>query len=228
MFSELLKKYRNLRGLKQFELADKINKLLNTDVKSINVSSWENGTNPKIEIIDAIAEILDIPVQYLFDDSDKAINKIISNKAPQIKDVVEHTLRIPLVDGYVGAGSGGVVDVLKINEFLYIDCDSIKRKYVDEPIVAVPVIGDSMTPYVNDDDIILFHPIEDKSYNLNDGKYVIQTINGIMVKNLKFRCNGDIIISSCNKIYSDEVIKSFETQEYLDILGIVVGRILKS
>jgi len=228
MFSELLKKYRNITGLKQSELADKINKLIGVDVKSINVSSWENGTNPKIEVIEAIAHILDIPVQYLFDDSDKAINKIISNKAPRIKEVVEHTIRIPLIDGYVGAGSSGVVDVLKVSDFLYVDNGSIKRKYVNEPIIAVPVIGDSMTPYVNDDDIILFNPTENKSYNLNDGKYVIQTINGIMVKNLKFMCNGDIIISSCNKAYSDEVIKSNESQEYLDILGIVVGRILKS
>jgi len=49
-----------------------------------------------------------------------------------------------------------------------------------------------------------------------------------MVKNLKFMCSGDIIISSCNKAYSDEIINSEESQELLDILGIVVGRILKS
>ena len=85
-----------------------------------------------------------------------------------------------------------------------------------------------MIPYVNDDDIILFHPLKDTTHRLNDGKYVIQTINGTMVKNLKFMCSGDIIISSCNKAYSDEIINSNESQELLDILGIVVGRILKS
>jgi len=228
MFSEQLKKYRILRGLKQSDLADSINELIGTDIKSINVSKWEQGTNPKIEIIDAIALILDIPVQYLFDDSDKAINKIISNKAPQLKDIVEHTLKIPMIDGYVGAGSGGIIDTIKMNKFVYIDNSSIKRKYVDETVIAVPVIGDSMVPYVNEDDIVLFHPLEDKTYNLNDGKYVIQTINGTMVKNLKFMCNGNIVISSCNKAYSDEVINSHESQEYLDILGCVVGRILKS
>ena len=228
MFFELLKKYRTTRGLKQSELADKINELLGTDIKSINVSKWEQGTNPKIEIIEAIAEILDIPVQYLFDDSDKAINKIISNKAPQLKEIVEHTLRIPLIDGYVGAGSGGIIDALKINEYVYIDNSSIKRKYLSETVIAIPVIGDSMTPYVNDDDIILFHPLKDTTHMLNDGKYVIQTINGTMVKNLKFMCSGDIVISSCNKAYSDEIINSKESQELLDILGIVVGRILKS
>jgi len=228
MFYELLKKYRMLRGLKQSELADNINELIGTDLKSINVSKWEQGTNPKIEIIDAIAIILDIPVQYLFDDSDKAINKIISTKAPRLKEIVEHTLRIPLIDGYVGAGSGGIIDALKIKEYVYIDNASIKRKYADKIIIALPVVGDSMVPYINEDDIILFHPLEDKSYRLNDGKYVIQTINGTMVKNLKFMCNGNIVISSCNKTYSDEVINANESQEQLDILGTVVGRILKS
>jgi phage repressor protein C with HTH and peptisase S24 domain len=228
MFADLLKKYRNMRGFKQSELADKINELLGTDIKSVNVSSWEKGTNPKIEIIEAIADILDIPVQYLFDDSDQAINKIISNKAPQLKEIVEHTLRIPLIDGYVGAGSGGIIDALKINEYVYIDSSSVKRKYVNDTIIAIPVVGDSMTPYVNDDDIILFHPLKEITHKLNDGKYVIQNINGVMVKNLKFTCNGDIIISSCNKAYSDEIIKAGESQELLEILGIVVGRILKS
>jgi len=228
MFGTLLKKYRVQKGLKQSELADRINELLGTEIKSVNVSSWEKGTNPKIEIIEAIADILDIPVQYLFDDSDKAINKIISNKAPQLKEIVEHTLRVPLIDGYVGAGSGGIIDALKINEYVYIDSSSVKRKYVNDTIIAIPVIGDSMTPYVNDDDIILFHPLKDVTHKLNDGKYVIQNINGVMVKNLKFNCNGDIIISSCNKAYSDEIIRAEESQELLEILGIVVGRILKS
>ncbi len=228
MFGQLLKKYRLAGGLKQSELADKLNEILGSNIKAVNVSSWEKGINPKIEIIDTIAVILDIPVQYLFDDSDQAINKIISNKAPQLKEIIEHTLRIPLIDGYVGAGSGGIIDTIKMKEYVYIDYLSIKRKYAEETIIAIPVVGDSMIPYVNEDDIILFHPLEDNTYRLNDGKYVIQTINGTMVKNLKFMCNGNIVISSCNKTYSDEIINADESQEYLDILGTVVGRILKS
>jgi len=228
MFSENLKKYRNMLSLTQEQLALEINKLLNSEYTKNNIQSWERGVNPKLEVIYAIADVLDIPIQYLFDDSDKVINKIISHKAPQLKEIVEHTLRIPVLDGYVGAGSAGIIDVLKISEYVYVDSSSIKRKYVEDTIIALPVIGDSMKPYVDDDDIILFSPLKDKSYNLNDGKYVIQTINGTMVKNLSFKCNGDIVISSCNKAYTDEIINSQESQEYLDILGIVVGRILKS
>ena len=228
MFNSNLKKYREQKSFTQEQLANEVNKILDTKYKKSSIYSWERNVSPNVDVIKAISEILDIPEQYLFDDSDKAINKIISSKAPQFKEIVEHTLRMPLLDGYVGAGSGGIIDIIKMKEYVYIDYSSIKRKYAEKTIIAIPVVGDSMTPYVNEDDIILFNPLDDKTYRLNDGKYVIQTINGTMVKNLKFMCNGNIVISSCNQAYSDETINSNESQEQLDILGTVVGRILKS
>ncbi len=80
MFSKQLKKYRIKRNIKQSSLAEQIYNKTGICVKDVNISSWERGVNPKIEIIEAIAEILDIPVQYLFDDSDKAINKILQDR----------------------------------------------------------------------------------------------------------------------------------------------------
>lgn len=229
MFNDNLKKYRALKGLTQEQLATKINQLLvDRDYKKSNVQSWERNVSPKLEVITAMADILNIPEQFLFDDSRETINKIISKEAPSFKMIVEHTLKIPLLDGYVGAGSAGMIDKFDVKEYVYIDNLSIKPKYANKTIIALTVKGDSMKPYVDDDDMVLFNPIENGQYNLNDGKYIIQTINGIMVKNLSFRSNGDIVVSSCNKGYSDEIIKYNETQEYLDILGIVVGRILKS
>ncbi len=229
MFNDNLKKYRGLKGLTQEQLAAKINNILiDRDYKKSNVQSWERDVSPKLEVITAIADILNIPEQFLFDDSKETINKIISKEAPSLKMIVEHTLKIPLLDGYVGAGSTGMIDRFAVNDYVYIDNLSIKPKYANQTIIALTVKGDSMKPYVDDDDMVLFHPIEDGQYHLSDGKYIIRTINGIMVKNLSFRSNGDIVISSCNKGYSDEIIKSFESQECLDILGIVVGRILKS
>jgi transcriptional regulator with XRE-family HTH domain len=80
MFSNLLKKYRTKKNINQDELAKRLNLLLNKNFKHVNISSWEKGTNPKIEVIQAIAEILEIPVQYLFDDSDNTINIIIEDR----------------------------------------------------------------------------------------------------------------------------------------------------
>jgi len=227
MFSENLKKYRKLFGITQEELAEKINSLLFSNYTKNNVQSWERGVNPKIEVISAIAEILEITEQYLFDDSENALDFIVSRRIPDLKEIIEHTVKIPLFNGYIGAGSGGIIDSFD-NKFMYVDSLNINKKYLDDTVLALTVIGDSMEPYVYQDDIILFTPLKHDNINRSDGKYIIQTINGTMVKNLKFMCSGDIIISSCNKAYSDEIINSNESQELLDILGIVVGRILKS
>jgi len=228
MFSQNLKKYRKLEKLSQKELAQKISHLINKNIEDANVRSWENGTNPKIEVIIAIAEIFDIPEQYLFDDSKETINKIVSKEAPNLKSLVEHTKKVPLLNGYVGAGSLGINEDIEVDKFLYVDTSLIKRAYQNKEIRALTVIGDSMKPYVDNGDIVIYAPFEQGQYNYSDGKYIIQTINGTMLKNLSFRTNGDIVISSCNKGYSDEIIKCSESQEYLDIVGIAVGRLLKS
>jgi len=82
MFANQLKKYRIEAKLTLEQFANSINKILGTNYTKNTIRSWENGINPKIEAIEAIAKILNIPVQYLFDDSDEAIKKIIDLKYP--------------------------------------------------------------------------------------------------------------------------------------------------
>ena len=227
MFNDNLKKYRHLKGLTQEQLATRLSDILGKEYKKSNVQSWERNVSPKLEVIMAIADILDIPEQFLFDDSSDAINKIVSKEMPNVKNLVEHTKKIPLLKGYVGAGSAGIIDNIEVDKYLYIDICLVKKAYQNKEIKALTVVGDSMVPYVDNNDIVLYHPIEKGHYNFIDGKYVIETINGVMIKNLKFKCNGDIVISSCNKTYSDEIINAHESQEYLDIIGVAVGRLLK-
>lgn len=229
MFGDNLRNYRKLSGLSQENLADRLNNLMvGSKFNKDNVAKWEKNTNPKVEVIIALAESLNIPEQFLFDDSKTAIDKIVNKEVPEMKSLQEHTKKVSFIDGYVGAGSGGCIDCEIVSSFLYVDHSIIKKGYEDKEIKALTVIGDSMSPYVDCNDIVLFSDLEKGKYNCCDGKYIITTINGTMVKNLSFRTNGDIVISSCNKCYSDEIIKSNESQEILDIIGIVVGRILKS
>jgi len=228
MFNHNLKKYRELKSFTQEKLANEVNRLLKTNYKKSSIYSWERNVSPNVEVIATIAEILDIPEQYLFDDSKETLNQIVSNEAPNLRSMVEHTKKVPLLNGYVGAGSSGVIERIEVNDFLYIDTSLIKKAYQKKEVLALTVIGDSMIPYVGNNDVVLYHPIEKGQYNFIDGKYVIETMNGVMIKNLCFKCNGDIVISSCNRTYSDEIIKCEETQEYLDIVGVAVGRLLKS
>jgi len=222
MFSEQLKKYRKKANYTQSELAICVSQILGYTITGNNIRSYEANTNPKIEVIEALALILKIPVQYLFDDSEFALSQFSKN------EMIQDIIKVPLLDGYVGAGSAGIIENIKVTEHLYVDIHSINKTYRHKSIKALEVIGDSMSPYVNSSDVILFTPLAKGQYNLTDGKYIIETINGIMLKNLSFKTNGNIVISSCNPAYPPEEINSQESQEVIDILGIVVGRILKS
>ncbi len=226
MFSQNLEKYRKKAGFTFESLANSINNILGTKFNKSTARTWENGATPKIDTIEAISEVLNVPIQYLFDDGIDAIDGIIKDKIPTFKNMVENTKKVILLDGYLGAGSGGIIENVKTIDYLYVDNSMIKKQYRNEEIKALTVIGDSMSPYVNGDDIVLFTSLKDR--NLADGKYIITTMNGTMIKNLSFKANGDIVISSENKAYNDELIKADESQEILDIVGIVVGRILKN
>jgi len=224
MFSQLLKKYRKKAHITQNELGIRVSQILQKKFNGNNIRSYENGktSSPKLEVIEAISVVLEIPVQFLFDDSEYALSQFSNS------EILTDIKRIPLLDGYVGAGSGGTLENVEILDHLYIDINSIKKPYKDKEVKAICVIGDSMKPYVDNFDIVLFAPLQKGSYNLADGKYIIETMNGVMVKNLSFKTNGNIIISSCNKSYPSEEINKIESQEHLDIIGSVVGRILKS
>ncbi len=227
MFSINLKKYRKLAHFTQEELAININSLLSTEFTKDNVGKWEKNTNPKLEVITAIADILGIAEQYLFDDSDHKISLIINKEVPNFRTCIENTKKVKLYDSYIGAGSASEIEYLSDFDYLYVDNFMIKKAYRNTEIKGLTVIGDSMHPYVNCSDIILFSSLKDRNY-LSDGKYVITTLAGTQIKNLSFHANGDIIISSENKAYTDEIIRSVDSQEVIDIVGIVVGRVLKS
>ena len=228
MFGMQLKKYRKKNYLTQKELAYRVEVLTGRTCKTEYISAYENGTNPKIETIIALAEILNIPEQYLFDDSKVTIKKIISKELPSFHSLTENTIKIPLVDGYVGAGSGGLFDEVKIIDHIYADRFSISKCHRESNrLRALIVVGDSMQPYVDNADIVIFNEI-DTNIPSKDGKYIITTENGTMLKNLTFKTNGDVVISSLNPNYEPETIKRSESQEHFQVEGIVVGRILKS
>jgi len=94
LFHLQLKKYRKLRGLTQKELAKKISEKVGKNHTSTMVSTWERGVSPNIKTIYAIAEILDIPVQFLFDDSEETISKIIINHSHDQKLTSKQLLKV--------------------------------------------------------------------------------------------------------------------------------------
>ena len=84
-------------------------------------------------------------------------------------------------------------------------------------IEAINVIGDSMEPTLNSNNIIFI----DKSIKsgFRDGIYAFTTTHGLFVKRIQKRVDGKLDIISDNKDYPAQVMKSDE----LEVLGKVVG-----
>ncbi|HIP15127.1 MAG TPA: LexA family transcriptional regulator [Sulfurimonas autotrophica] len=227
-FGENLKKYRQKLNMTRADLAYRITTLYGFKSSNANVQSWESGANPKIKTIIALADILGIPEQFLFDDSTQAMDAILREKMPSVRPMVSNTLKVDMLSGYIGAGSlGHLVGMDEIADVMYVDKMAVSKKYHHKKLRSILVIGDSMIPYVDAGDIVIFCDFN-SDMGFMDGKYVITAAHGTMIKNLCFKSNGDIVISSCNKVYESETIKADESQDYIEIIGMVVGRILKS
>jgi len=84
-------------------------------------------------------------------------------------------------------------------------------------IDAINVVGDSMEPTLNDDNIIFL----DKSKNdcSRDGIYAFTTVHGLFVKRIQKRVDGHLDIISDNKDYPSQVLNNSD----IKIVGKVIS-----
>lgn len=208
------------------------------------VIHWANGTRkfPKdILKIYEIADVLGISVidllPYSLEEKRKIVKKALSEELEEYQQYLpvnilpDTIIQVPLINNYVGAGSFGTSEDIEVIDTIYVDIHTIDKAYRSKELEAVRVAGDSMSPYVNDGDIALFCKFKEGETPSGDGKYIISTSQGEQIKNIKFMLNGNIRIISENQSYHtkdgyDEEIDK-QSQEYLNIIGKVVGRILK-
>ena len=236
LFSAKLKFYMDKAKIKSPELAKKIG------VTSAAVRNWYNGErfpNDILKISD-IADVLGVSMVDLLPVTHKEKKALVKKEIEEneeeyrsiLPSILPDSIRlVPLVGGLVGAGSTGFTETTEPLDQIYVDIHTIDKSYREKTIQAIRVAGDSMKPYVDENDLVLFHPLKHGEYPAGDGKYIISTAHGEQVKNVKFMLNGNIRIISENSSYHtkdgyDEEIDK-ESQEYLTIVGKVVGRILK-
>ena len=181
------------------------------------VYGWLSGrTSMEIDMLPYIADALGVDENTLLGKNEK------NYKSTKCKN--DNTKEIDVVYGYVGCGNRCEARKSK-KECLLFDKRLLDKKFQNRDIKAIVASGDSMSPYVNDGDIVLFEEIFDDVKS--DGKYIIETSNGIMLKNLKFNLDGSITISSENPAYPPETVDNL-SQEYFSVVGKVVGRVLKN
>ena len=84
-------------------------------------------------------------------------------------------------------------------------------------IDAINVVGDSMEPTLNSDNIIFID--KTKKDALRDGIYAFTTTHGLFVKRIQRRVDGKLDIISDNKDYPSQILNKNE----LEILGKVIS-----
>jgi phage repressor protein C with HTH and peptisase S24 domain len=85
-------------------------------------------------------------------------------------------------------------------------------------IEAINVVGDSMEPTLNDDNIIFL----DKTRNdcSRDGIYAFTTVHGLFVKRIQKRVDGHLDIISDNKDYPSQILNNSDIK--------IVGKVISS
>ncbi len=204
-----------------------------------SIKKYRGGkVNVPSATVSALAEILNITEQELYvnyeEQSKKIIKKELQNNIDRYlpylpnNPMPSNIKKISLVNGYIGTGSSGLIEQEEIISDVFVDINTISKAYRQKEIKALKIVGDSMVPYIYGGDIVLYSLL-DSTFSRFDGKYIVRINENLMLKNIHFKINGDIVISSQNKAYSDELIqKDSQEMDSFAIVGIVVGRILKS
>lgn len=197
-------------------LSDNINRLMSAnnvsngelakyigDVSGESVRRWRNGAAmPPIDKAFKIAQYFNVSVESLL--------------GTHIH--TEQIISLPLV-GMISAGAFDIINEVEWND----TCPVRVQLLADRPskeCVAMKVLGDSMSPYLLPNDVLVVHR---QTYAVN-GNIIIAydpTLNGYTVK--KFQQNGDSVeLIPMNKDYKP-IRYTNPSEQILSIYGVCVG-----
>jgi SOS-response transcriptional repressor LexA len=207
---------------------------------SVDAYRKGNVQAPRYDILSLVASLCNANVIDFFENRNEIKADIVKNELKNNLEeylpllpskLIPHTIKqIKVTKGYPSVAERIVQeDTMNYATQIFIDKRMVLTAYQDKELEAVVMIGDSMSPYLQNDDIAIWHPTSEP---LGDGRYVINTPHGLTVKKLKFMSDGSILLISENPDYNtngtyDEKF-SKDIADTLEIYGLVVGRILKS
>jgi len=125
---------------------------------------------------------------------------------------------VPLVEARLSAGGGSFEASDQIERHYAFRHDFLCRKGNPETMVLMRVTGDSMTPDINNDDVVL---IDRQQTQLRPGKiYAVGVEDMVYLKTVN-AAPKQIILSSINPLYAPIIL---ETSEHFEDLVRIIGR----
>ena len=149
-----------------------------------------------------------------------SINWLLYNQSPSslIDSTDKYWIKyFPAVSVSAGGGAYENEDNFEKLEIPEYFINTLGGRDVVKNIEAINVIGDSMEPTLNSDDIIFID--RTKKECSKEGIYAFTTPHGLFVKRIQKRVDGKLDVISDNKEYPAQIVMPFE----IEVLGKVVG-----
>jgi len=130
-------------------------------------------------------------------------------------------IQVPRYDIAASAGGGSVVHCEQVVDYLAFRAEWVQDNLRVDPryLALIRVTGDSMEPTMSDGDLVLVDTSQRRI--ATDSIYVLQFLDGLLVKRVRSHADGTVSIISDNKIYEPETVRG-EMLKGLNVIGRVV------
>lgn len=208
---------RKSKGISQEQLAEALN------VTQTAISKWERGeTKPRYDMLQRIAEVLGVSVAYLTGDTPIPEPLDIDLSPPDTAHAVQVKVLSPDFSACCGNGIDWQDEAVPY-DYEYTMLDAALSRY--GPLISMSVSGDSMEPYIEHGDNVLFSQAEPELERVPNGATVVVNYEGRMiVRGMFTRGPLDITLRAWNREAYPDIHP--QPDEYFRVLG-VVRRVIK-
>ena len=167
-------------------------------------------------------------ISYFCANKKISINWVLFEQLP--KDLEEETVKYTKIKYYANVNAsagGGAINFEEDYELIAVDSVFLNslvksNNIASKHIIAINVIGDSMSPTLNDRDIIL---CDTTKFEINKGGvFVVLGSGGLFVKRVSLMIDGKIELISDNKNYTSQIM-DYSDLEQFRIFGKVIGKV---
>lgn len=167
-------------------------------------------------------------ISYFCANKKISINWVLFEQLP--KELEEQTVKYTKIKYYANVNAsagGGAVNFEDDYELIAVDSVFLNslvksNNIASKHIIAINVIGDSMSPTLNDRDIIL---CDTTKFEINKGGvFVVLGSGGLFVKRVSLMIDGKIELISDNKNYTSQIM-DYSDLEQFKIFGKVIGKV---
>ena len=184
------------------------------------IAHWVLGNRtPSSKDIAQLATFLGVDPNYLLGADSPAPLK---GDLPLGKSGMKTAIHVPVLGGVAGCGASGILEQLEDSEETIV----VDRKVLPDSgrlkdFASIRIVGDSMEPYLEENDWAIIHLRRDRDIAPINGVYLIAVGENVHIKRCSFQSDGSCLLLSDNQLYPPEKAASGEW----NVLGKIIGRI---